>query len=112
MLKKRIIFILGPTAIGKSAVAISVAKKINAEIISCDSMQIYRKMDILTSQVSLKQRKQVRHHLLGEINPNQEYNAAKYRKAALAICDKLLARGKTPLFVGGTGLYYSVIVDG
>lgn len=112
MLKKKIIFLLGPTAVGKSAVAINLAKKINAEIISCDSMQIYRRMDILTSKAGPVQRKKVRHHLLDVIEPSQEYNAAKYRRDALSICDKLFLKGKIPLFVGGAGLYYSVIVDG
>lgn len=112
MLKKKIIFLLGPTGIGKSAVAISLAKKINAEIISCDSMQVYRSMDILTSKVTPAQRSKVKHHLIGIINPQTEYNAAKYRREALAICDMLFSRGKIPLFVGGTGLYYSIIVDG
>ena len=112
MLKKKIVFLLGPTGIGKSAVAISLAKKINAEIISCDSMQVYRAMGILTSRVTAKQRKKVKHHLLGVIDPGQEYNVAKYRQEALAICDKLFSKSKIPLFVGGTGLYYSIIVDG
>ena len=112
MLKKKIIFLLGPTGIGKSAVAINLTKKINAEVISCDSMQVYRKMDILTSKVTSGQRKKVKHHLLGIIDPGQEYNVAKYRRDALLICDKLLSKGKTPLFVGGTGLYYSIIIDG
>lgn len=112
MLKKKIIFLLGPTGVGKSAVAISLAKRINAEIISCDSMQVYRRMDILTSQLTFRQRKRVKHHLLGMINPEQEYNVAKYRQAALSICHRLFRRGKIPLFVGGSGLYYSIIVDG
>ena len=109
---KRIIFLLGPTAIGKSAAAILLAEKINAEIISCDSMQVYRKMDILTSKVAARERKKVRHHLLGIIDPGREYNVAQYRQAALSLCDKLFKKGKIPLFTGGTGLYYSVIVDG
>lgn len=112
MLKKKIVFLLGPTGVGKSAVAVNLAKKINAQIISCDSMQIYRRMDILTSKIGAAERKRIKHHLLGVIDPDQIYNAAKYRQAALAICDKLFAQGKTALFVGGTGLYYSVIVDG
>ncbi|MCX5698682.1 MAG: tRNA (adenosine(37)-N6)-dimethylallyltransferase MiaA [Candidatus Omnitrophica bacterium] len=112
MLKKKIIFLLGPTGIGKSAVAINLAKKINAQIISCDSMQVYRKMDILTSKATSGQRKKVKHYLLDMIDPEQEYNVAKYRKAALSICDKLFFKGKIPLFVGGTGLYYSIIIDG
>ena len=112
MFKKKIIFLLGPTGIGKSAVAISLAKKINAEIISCDSMQVYRRMGILTSKVTAAERKKVKHHLIGVIDPQVEYNAAKYRQDALSICDKLFSKGKIPLFVGGTGLYYSLIVDG
>lgn len=112
MLKKKIIFLVGPTGIGKTAVAVSLAKKINAEIISCDSMQVYRKMGILTSQASLAQRKRVKHHLLGIISPQEEYNAARYRKDALWVSQKLFSKGKIPLFVGGSGLYYSVIIDG
>jgi len=112
MLKKEIIFLVGPTAIGKSAVAISLAKKINAEIISCDSMQVYRKMDIITSKLALAQRKKVKHHLLGILDPGKEYDVAKYREDALLICAKLFSKGKIPLVVGGTGLYYSIIIDG
>jgi len=112
MLKKRIVFLLGPTGVGKTASAIKLAKKINAEIISCDSMQVYRKMNILTCQATLRERKKVKHHLLGVLNPQQEYNAAKYRKAALAICGQLFSQGKIPLFVGGAGLYYAIIIDG
>lgn len=112
MLKKKIIFLVGPTAIGKSAVAISLAKKINAEILSCDSMQVYRKMDIITSKATLAQRKKIKHHLLGIAGPGKEYNVAKYRKDALSICKKLFQKGKVTLFVGGTGLYYSMIIDG
>lgn len=112
MLKKKIFFLLGPTAIGKSSVAICLAKKIKAEIISCDSMQVYRRMDIITSKASPAQRKKIRHHLLDIVDPDKEYNVAKYRKEALLICEKLFLKGKTPLFVGGTGLYYSIIIDG
>jgi len=112
MLKKKIVFLLGPTGIGKTAVAISLAKKINAEIISCDSMQVYRRMNILTAQATVGQRKKVKHHLLAMIDPQQEYNVASYRAEALAVCEKLFSKGKLPLFVGGTGLYYSTIVDG
>jgi tRNA dimethylallyltransferase len=112
MLKKKIIFLVGPTAIGKSAVAISLAKKINAEIISCDSMQVYRKMDVITSKPTPVQRKKIKHHLIGAINPDQEYNVAQYRRDALSICDKLFKENKIPLFVGGTGLYYSILIDG
>lgn len=112
MLKKKIIILVGPTAVGKSSVAICLAKKIGAEIISCDSMQVYRKMDIITSKAGTAQRKKIKHHLLDVIDPGKEYNVAKYRKDALLICEKILWQGKFPLFVGGTGLYYSIIIDG
>jgi tRNA dimethylallyltransferase len=112
MLKKKIIFLLGPTAIGKSAIAIHLAKKINAEIISCDSMQVYRLMDIVTYQPTCAEKKRIKHHLLGVVHPSKEYNVAKYRKDAMSICNKIFLKGKIPLFVGGTGLYYSIIIDG
>lgn len=110
--KKKIVFLVGPTGIGKSAVAIILAKKINAEIVSCDSIAVYRKMDIIASKATPGQRKKIKHHLLDVVNPAQEYNVAKYRKGALSICDKLFLKGKVPLFVGGSGLYYSIIIDG
>lgn len=112
MLKKKIFFLIGPTAIGKSLIAIHLAKKINAEIISCDSMQVYRSMDIVTSQPTRPQREKVKHHLLGVISPSKEYNVGRYRKDAMLICSKLFLKDKVPLFVGGAGLYYSVIIDG
>ncbi|MDD5116522.1 MAG: tRNA (adenosine(37)-N6)-dimethylallyltransferase MiaA [Candidatus Omnitrophica bacterium] len=112
MSKKRIIFLVGPTAVGKSDIAIHLAKKINAEIISCDSMQVYGKMDIVTSQPLPAQKRKVKHHLLGVVEPTREYNVANYRRDALAVCDKLFLKGKLPLFVGGSGLYCSIIIDG
>jgi tRNA dimethylallyltransferase len=112
MFKKRVVFLVGPTGIGKSAVALSLAKKINAEIVSCDSMQVYRGMDIITSKVDVRQRKKVKHHLLSVIDPSQEYDVAKYRSQVLKVFDKLFLKNKIPLVVGGTGLYYSIIIDG
>jgi tRNA dimethylallyltransferase len=112
MPKKKIVFLLGPTAIGKSAIAVHLARKINAEIISCDSMQVYSWMDIVTSQPSLTQRGKVKHHLLGVVKPVKEYNVARYRRESIALCGKLFQKNKIPLFVGGSGLYYSIIVDG
>jgi len=112
MLKKKLIFLVGPTATGKSAVAVNLAKKINAQIISCDSMQVYRGMDIVSSKITALERKKVKHHLIDIITPDKVYNVAKYRKTALSICVKLFLKNKIPLFVGGTGLYYSIIIDG
>jgi tRNA dimethylallyltransferase len=110
--KDRIIFIVGPTAAGKTEIAVKIAKKINAEIISCDSMQVYRGMDILSSMPPASLRKKVKHHLIGFLNPSQDYNVAKYRAQALKIIKKIKQKGKLPLFVGGSGLYMSILIDG
>lgn len=110
--KPQILFLIGPTAIGKSRLAVQLAAKINAEIISLDSMQIYRGLDILSSRPSRQMRKKIRHHLLDIVNPDQEFDAAEYRKLALKKIKEIQARGKIPLFAGGTGLYLNIIIDG
>ncbi|MBU1726714.1 MAG: tRNA (adenosine(37)-N6)-dimethylallyltransferase MiaA [Candidatus Omnitrophica bacterium] len=110
--KNSIVFIVGPTAVGKSEVAALLAKKINAEIISCDSMQIYKGMDIITSKPSPALIKQVPHHLIGIVAPTSRYDVSKYRKDALKKINELVKQGKTPLFVGGTGLYMTILLDG
>jgi len=111
-MKEKIIFIVGPTASGKTAAAAILAKKINAEIISCDSMQVYKGMDIITSKPSSAQRKKVPHHLLNVISPAVNYDVARYRRAAVKAAGDILKKGKLPLFVGGTGLYVSLLLDG
>jgi len=108
----KVIFLVGPTAVGKSRIAVYLAKKINAEIISCDSMQIYRGMDIITSKPPASLRRQVKHHLIGTVSPLGEYDVAAYRRDALKKIGQVLRRGKVPLFTGGTGLYVSILVDG
>ena len=110
--KNKIIFVVGPTAIGKSRIAVSLAQKINAEIISCDSMQVYRGMGIITSRPSAILRKTVKHHLVSVIAPVKEYNVAQYRLNALEKIKEISRRKKIPLFVGGTGLYMSILIDG
>lgn len=102
----------GPTAIGKSALAVSLVRKINAEIISLDSMQIYKGMDILSSQPAKTTRKKIPHHLLHIVSPEEEFDVAAYRRLALQKVRDIHKRGKTPLFVGGTGLYMNVLIDG
>lgn len=111
-MKNKVVFLVGPTAIGKTAVAVILAKKINAEIISCDSMQIYKGMDILTSKPSSALRKKIRHHLIDIISPSQEYDVSRYRKAAVKKITEIIRKGKIPLFVGGSGLYMSILIDG
>jgi tRNA dimethylallyltransferase len=111
-MKERIIFIVGPTASRKTEVAVYLAKKINGEIISCDSMQVYRCMDILTSKPAPSLRRKIPHHLISAISPQKPYNVSKYRVQAIKKVKEILKKGKTPLFVGGTGLYMSIVIDG
>jgi tRNA dimethylallyltransferase len=111
-MKNKVIFIVGPTAVGKTQIAVYLAKKLNAEIISCDSMQVYRGMDILTSKPDRILRKKIPHFLLDVISPEKEYNVSKYRRDALKINRDIIRRKKLPIFVGGTGLYMSILVDG
>jgi tRNA dimethylallyltransferase len=111
-MKSRLVFLIGPTAIGKTAIAVTLAKKISAEIISCDSMQVYKGMDIITSKPSVSLRKKIPHHLIDIVSPKSEYNVSRYRREALQKIKQVIKRGKTPLFVGGTGLYMSVLIDG
>ncbi len=110
--KPGIIFLVGPTAAGKTRLAFKIARRINAEIISCDSMQVYKGMDVISSKPSVLQRRNIKHHLIDIISPQREYNAALYRSQALEAIKTILKKGKIPLFVGGTGLYAAAVIDG
>lgn len=103
--------IVGPTAVGKTDISIKVAQLIGAEIISCDSMQVYRGMDIGTAKVTRKQQELVKHHQIDIVNIDFEYNLALYQNAVKALIRDINLRGKFPLLVGGTGLYYQSIAD-
>jgi tRNA dimethylallyltransferase len=109
---KRVIFLVGPTATGKSKIAIKLARKIDAEIISCDSMQIYKEMDILSAKPTSAQRRLVRHYLIDELSVSEKFSAADYLKKAKAAIKKIHKRGKTALVVGRTGLYMQILLDG
>ncbi len=113
MLKKlpKIIVILGPTASGKTDLAIKLAKKFNGEIISADSRQIYKKMNIGTAKPSKKELEAVPHHLISIINPNQKFNVAVYKNLALKAIKEIQKSGKIPFLVGGTGLYIKTITN-
>jgi tRNA dimethylallyltransferase len=111
-MKPKVIFLVGPTAIGKTDLSLALARKLNAEIISCDSMQVYKSMDILTSKPGLKMRKKIPHHLIDAVSVDKEYNVSQYRTLALKKINQIHRKGKTPLFVGGSGLYMSVVIDG
>ncbi|MCK4463150.1 MAG: tRNA (adenosine(37)-N6)-dimethylallyltransferase MiaA [Candidatus Omnitrophica bacterium] len=111
-MKNRVIFIVGSTATGKSRTAIELAREINGEIISCDSMQIYKGMPILTQAPSEKDRKGIPHHLMSEVPPDKEYSAAEFSKRAAKLIKNIIKKRKTPIVVGGTGLYVKALVDG
>ncbi len=112
MNKPQVVFIVGPTASGKTTAAIEIAKKLNGEIISADSMQVYRGMDILSAKPNADEQKEIVHHLIDILEPSAEYSAAIFRKKALEIIEQIIGRGKTPLIVGGTGLYIKSLTKG
>lgn len=111
-MRKKIIFIVGPTAVGKSKLAISVAKKIGGEIVSCDSMQVYKGLDVLSCKPSKSERKQVTHHLIGVVASSQDFDVGKFIKLSRQLIGKIHKRGKIPVFVGGTGLYLDCLLNG
>lgn len=110
--KKPVLAILGPTASGKTTLALVVAQKFNCEIVNCDSRQIYREMDIGTAKPIAAELHFVPHHLFNLIAPNQSFSAADYADAAVVTIRQIWQRGKVPLLTGGTGFYYSVVSQG
>jgi tRNA dimethylallyltransferase len=107
-----VIFLVGPTAVGKSAVAVELALLLNAEIISCDAMQVYREAVIASDKPSPQMRAAVKHHLMDVVSVEDEFNAARYRELALAAMADIHGRGKVPLIVGGSGMYMMALLDG
>jgi tRNA dimethylallyltransferase len=103
--------LVGPTAVGKTEISLLLARTLNAEIISCDSMQVYRGMDIGTAKTGLQERTIVPHHLLDIVDPDVNFTVADYKKMAQDSIRDIAGRGKLPLLVGGTGLYYQAVVD-
>ena len=110
MNKPQSIVICGPTASGKTALGIELANKINGEIISCDSMQIYKEMDIGTAKPTEEERKMAPHHLVDFVNPNERYSVANFKRDAENIIKKIITRKKVPILVGGTGLYINSLI--
>jgi len=108
----KLVFIVGPTASGKTALAIRAAKKIGGEIISCDSMQVYKSLPILSQAPTASERKEARHHLVGFRDPAREYSVADFRKEAMRIIRDIIKRRKVPILVGGSGLYVKILIDG
>lgn len=110
-MKKKIIFILGPTSSGKSLLAIELAKHINGEIISADSIQIYKHINILSGKVSLKERDGITHHMLDIIEPSETFSVFKYIEMTKKILNDIFIKNKIPIIAGGTGLYTKVITN-
>ncbi|SHJ54869.1 tRNA dimethylallyltransferase [Geosporobacter subterraneus DSM 17957] len=109
-MKKPLVVIIGPTAVGKTEISIEIAKKIDGEIISADSMQIYKHMDIGSAKPSMEEQDNIPHYLMDEIDPREEFSVAQYQKMAKEYIDKILSKGKLPVIVGGTGLYINSII--
>jgi tRNA dimethylallyltransferase len=112
MKNKRVIVIAGATASGKTDLGIAVALATGGEIVSADSMQIYRGMDIGTAKASADEQKLVRHHMIDVADPRENYSVARYVKEASVCCDQLLQEGTVPVIVGGTGLYIDSLLAG
>ena len=110
---KPIVYVIGgPTASGKSKLAVELAKKVNGEIISADSMQIYKEMNIGTAKVNKEEIQGVQHYLVDFVSPDERYSVSNFKKDAERAIEEILAKGKTPIVVGGTGLYIDSLIYG
>lgn len=110
MQKEKVIVICGPTASGKTALSIELAKKINGEIISSDSMQIYKDMTIGTAKPTLEEMQGIKHYLIDFVSPDERYSVADYKRDAKKAIKEIIQKGKTPIIVGGTGLYVDSLI--
>ena len=108
----KIICIAGPTASGKTSLAVELAKLYNGEVVSCDSMQIYRRMDIGTAKPTKDEMQGIVHHMLDVANPDEDFSVSRYCEMAGPIVDHILSRGKTAIIAGGTGLYMDALIKG
>lgn len=111
-MKPKIIVIAGPTASGKTVLSIELAKKINGEIVSCDSMQIYQDMNIGTAKVTPEEMQGIQHYLIDFVSPNVRYSVSDFKKDSEKAIEEILAKGKVPIIAGGTGLYIDSLIYG
>ena len=109
---EKVIVIVGPTASGKTALSIELAKKINGEIVSCDSMQIYKDMNIGSAKPTEDEMQGIKHYLIDFVDPTERYSVAEYKKHAEMAIEEILSKGKVPIIVGGTGLYVNSLIYG
>lgn len=107
---KPLIILTGPTAVGKTSLSIGLAKAVDGEIISADSMQVYRKMNIGTAKIEPEEMQGVRHHLIDILDPAEEFNVVLFKKYALRAMEDIYSRGKIPIIVGGTGFYIQALL--
>jgi len=112
LLNSFLIFIVGPTAVGKSDIGLCLAPRLNAEIICCDALQVYREIAIANDKPSAQVRGSLPHHLVDILSVTEDFNVARYRELAVFAIQDVRTRGKTPLIVGGSGMYMSVLLDG
>lgn len=111
-MKPKVIVIVGPTASGKTSLSIELAKKINGEIVSCDSMQIYKDMDIGSAKPTKEEMQGIKHYIIDEVSPTERFSVARYKQEAERAIEEILQKGKTPIVVGGTGLYANSLIYG
>lgn len=111
-MKPKVIVIGGPTASGKTALSIELAKKINGEIVSADSMQIYKDMSIGTAKPTIEEMGDIKHYMIDFVSPETRYSVSQYKKDATACIEDIIKKGKTPIVVGGTGLYINSLIYG
>lgn len=110
MMKKPLIILTGPTAVGKTALSVALAKKLNGEIISADSMQVYKYMDIGSAKITKEEMAGVRHHLIDVLRPDEEFHVARFQQMAKDALQKIYDAGKIPILVGGTGFYIQALL--
>jgi tRNA dimethylallyltransferase len=110
--QSKIILISGPTASGKSNFAVKLAKKVQGEIINADSMQVYKKLKILTARPNKIEQKNIQHHLYGVVDLNKKFSTGEWLKIAIKKIKEIKKRKKIPILVGGTGLYFQSLIDG
>ena len=111
-MRPRLVGVLGPTATGKSALGIALARRFDGEVVSCDSTAVYRGFDIGTDKVPQHEQQGVPHHMVDVADPREEYSAARYAKEAAVVIREITARGRLPIVVGGTGLYWRALTRG
>lgn len=111
-MRNKVLVVLGPTSSGKSDLAVEIARKFNGEVISADSRQVYKGMDIGTGKVTQKEMKGIKHHLLDVVSPKKVFTVSDFKRLAEEKIEEILGRGKLPILCGGTGFYIKTIVDG